>query len=86
MPVSGVPVYRVEAGSARPSPMRDGGAGSRNRDVALLRHSPDGSPDQSFGTDGTGILVSDFSPDDRAYAVAIQPDDVRGAGFVGRDS
>jgi uncharacterized delta-60 repeat protein len=42
------------------------------RDFTLSRLNPDGSPDKSFGQDGTA--VADFGADDRAYAAAFQAD------------
>jgi uncharacterized delta-60 repeat protein len=44
-----------------------------NLDFALARYKPDGSLDTSFN--GTGKVTTAFGPgDDRAFAVAVQPD------------
>jgi uncharacterized delta-60 repeat protein len=44
-----------------------------NRDFGVVRVTPDGTPDSSFGTNG--IVVTDLgTPYDWAYGVALQPD------------
>ncbi|HEY9403357.1 MAG TPA: carboxypeptidase regulatory-like domain-containing protein [Pyrinomonadaceae bacterium] len=55
----------VAAGTARSATTRD--------DFALARYNADGSPDASFGTNGT-LTTDFFGGDDMAYGVAIQPD------------
>jgi len=42
-------------------------------DFGLARYNPDGSLDTTFGTGG-GLSIDFFGGDDRAFAVAIQPD------------
>src|SRR5215813_6524730 len=42
-------------------------------DFGLARYNPDGSLDTSFGTGGS-LAIDFFGGDDRAFAVAIQPD------------
>jgi uncharacterized delta-60 repeat protein len=42
--------------------------------VCLVRYNTDGSLDTSFGPDGTGIVYSTFSTDDRIQCVALQSD------------
>ncbi|NNF56640.1 MAG: T9SS type A sorting domain-containing protein, partial [Rhodothermaceae bacterium] len=46
---------------------------SASRDVAVARHNPDGTLDDTFGTNGE-VLIDVAGDDDRAYAVALQPD------------
>jgi uncharacterized delta-60 repeat protein len=42
-----------------------------NRDFALARYNPDGSPDAAFGVNG--LVTSNFTPADAAADVALQP-------------
>ena len=54
-------------------------AGSKARDMSrdfvLARYLPTGAPDASFGAAGSGTQLTDFNGgDDRAYALARQPD------------
>ena len=61
-----------------------GESGSFLYDFAVARYLPDGSLDASFGA-GKGSVVLDFGGDDRANAVALQPDGkivVGGSGFL----
>ncbi|GBF03829.1 hypothetical protein DAERI_010001 [Deinococcus aerius] len=46
---------------------------SGNRDFALLRLNADGSPDSTFGAGGR-VTVAVGAAEDRAYALALQPD------------
>jgi len=43
-----------------------------NRDFALARYNSNGTLDTSFGTGGK--VISDFTPNDAAFSVAVQPD------------
>ncbi len=59
-----------------------GETGALFKDFAIARYLPDGSLDASFGTGG--IVVTDLGGDDRANAVAVQPDGgilVAGSGW-----
>jgi uncharacterized delta-60 repeat protein len=47
-------------------------AGWSRSDFAVVRYLPDGQLDESFGAGG--IATVDFGTDDRAWAVAVQPD------------
>ncbi len=47
-------------------------AGASPNDFAVVRLNENGSPDTSFGTGGKTTI--DFGGDDRAFAVALQPD------------
>ena len=54
-------------------------------DFALVRYNGDGTPDSSFGALGTGLVTTDFGPqDDVSYAIAQQPWDgkIVVAGFA----
>ena len=42
------------------------------RDIALVRYNSDGTPDDRFGK--AGVVLTDLGADDRATAVALQPD------------
>lgn len=50
----------------------DSSSGGTGFDFALLRYQVDGTLDTSFG--GTGMVTTDFTGDDRANGVALQPD------------
>jgi uncharacterized delta-60 repeat protein len=59
-----------------------GETGQLFKDFAIARYLADGSLDPSFG--GTGIVVTDIGGDDRANAIAVQPDGqvlVAGSGW-----
>ena len=49
-----------------------GGGGALTIDFALVRYNTDGTPDTTFGTDGT--VTTDLGGSDYAPAVALQPD------------
>lgn len=48
------------------------GANGTSDDTQVARYNPDGSLDTTFGTDGK--VITDFTGDDGAYAVAVQAD------------
>jgi uncharacterized delta-60 repeat protein len=51
-----------------------GNFGNSSMDVVLLRYNTDGMPDASFGTPGTGIVITDIgSGNNFANAIALQP-------------
>ena len=48
---------------------------SGGSDFAVFRLNPDGTPDNSFGSSGTGAVTVDFfQADDQAMSVVVQPD------------
>jgi uncharacterized delta-60 repeat protein len=47
------------------------GAGN---DLFVARLAPDGAPDTTFGTLGTGVVYSDFGGNEQGFGVAVQPD------------
>jgi uncharacterized delta-60 repeat protein len=59
--------------------------GYSGSDFALARYNPDGSLDTSFSSDGK--LTTDLGGTDKAYALAIQPDDnkIVASGYSGTD-
>lgn len=64
------------------------GDGNGNNDFALARYNSDGSLDPSFGTNGNGIVMTDFDgKNDVAYALALDANDnIVVAGFSGTPS
>ena len=53
-------------------------------EFTLVRYNPDGSLDMSFGTNGTGIVYTDFGQYSQIKCMAIQSDsNIVVAGFVG---
>jgi uncharacterized delta-60 repeat protein len=62
------------------------GASSPGPTFAILRFNADGSPDPTFGFEGTVSLSSGFAGGDEAHAIAIQPDgSIVVAGDFGSD-
>jgi hypothetical protein len=49
------------------------GDGDDDGNFALARYNPDGSLDDSFGPDGTGLVVTDFGGNDFARDLALSP-------------
>jgi len=50
---------------------------SGQREFAVVRYTPDGQPDSTFGTNGNGIVTTQLEPGDNsdaAFAVAVQSD------------
>jgi uncharacterized delta-60 repeat protein len=62
------------------------GTGGRNPKFVVARYNADGSPDASFGGDGS--VTTDFTPgEDLAYAVAIEPSGkIVAAGTAGNNA
>src|SRR5262249_42486648 len=57
----------VVAGAACPS-------GPCARNFALVRYDRDGTPDPSFGSEGTGMVLTPIGASAQANALIIQPD------------
>jgi uncharacterized delta-60 repeat protein len=60
-----------------------GAPGSVSLNFVAMRYAPDGTPDATFGGDGS--VATDLGHYDRAYAMALQPDGkiVLGGGYGG---
>jgi len=57
-------------------------------DFAVVRYTPKGELDSTFGADGTGIVTTDIANADQAHAMALQPDGkivVAGSSSLNRD-
>ena len=55
--------------------------------LALARYNADGTLDNTFGTGGSGVVVTDFGGSDDAYEVAVHTDGtIIVAGRNGTDS
>ncbi len=51
------------------------GGRSDNKEFAVARFNPNGTWDNTFGTDGTGRVTTNIGPDeDNIYSIALQPD------------